>query len=188
MNPGELNKRLNFDSFSIWGKRIIKNKKRQSGQNQEEYEFIIRNRIIDEYSFFTCNDIKYIVLTVDNDEPGYLKITCEKAKIHTFYDVCTILRMDDTVAPNGANRSELLKVYENIPCELVNLTSSNTNESQQENKMIQNYDLYVENDITIKVGDTIQVVHKNQSFDVTVLDSFKSHTHQIVSIKLDGEA
>lgn len=188
MNPGKLNKRLHFNRFSIWAQRIVKPKKRQNGQNQEEYEFIIRSREIDEYSTFACNDIQYIVLTIDYHSPGYLKLTCEKSKIHTFYDTCTVSRMVETKGPNGSDRAELKVIYKNIPCELVRLASGSATESEQENAVRQNYDLWTTNNIDLLVGDSIEVTHKVDVFNVTVIDAFKSHTHQILSIKLEGEA
>lgn len=191
MNPGFLNKRLSFSFGSIWAKRIIKSKRRENEQNEEEYEFIIRkNNDIDPYLTFSSDGVKYLVLTVDNyeKEKGYMVLKCEKAKIHTFYDTCTINRYIESESVSGETISDFLPVYTNVACELVRLETATTNESEQQTDMNHRYELNVENEIDIKIGDKLDVSHKGDLYNVEVRDYFKTHTHQVVTIELEGEA
>ncbi|PGT89211.1 MULTISPECIES: phage head closure protein [Bacillaceae] len=191
MNPGLLDKRLSFSFGSIWAKRIVKSKRSENEQNEEEYEFIIRkNNEIDSYLTFTSDGVKYLVLTVDNyeKEKGYMVLKCEKAKIHTFYDTCTIKRYVESESVSGETISNFLPVYTNVACELVRLETATTNETEQQTDMNHRYELYVENETDIKIGDKLEVAHKGDLYNVEVRDYFKSHTHQVVTIELEGEA
>jgi hypothetical protein len=157
MNPGLLNKQLAFSTIGkVWGQRIVKSKRRDNEQNEESYDFIIRKRTeIEEYLTFNCEGISYIVLTVEEyqKEKGYLLLRCEKSKVHTFYDSCTIQRLVDAPKDNGATGQVLATIYSDVPCELVRVISSTSNQSDQQNEVIQRFELSLENSYILKIGD-----------------------------------
>jgi hypothetical protein len=191
MNAGKLNKRLYFDTFTIYGQKIIKNKRRDDEQNEESYEFIIRKRTgIEEYQTFICDNISYIILTVDEyqKEKGYLLLRCEKAKIHSFYDTCTVSRLVETETEYGETIHSLQPIFTNIPCELIRIISASMNQTDQHNEVALRYELNLENQYTIKNGDKVEIVHKQDIYKAIVQSYFRTHTHQIVQIELEGEA
>jgi hypothetical protein len=192
MNPGLLNKRLSFSSIgTLWGKKIVKTKRRDSEQNEETYDFLIRkNSGVQEYLTFNCEEISYIVLTVEEyqKEKGYLLLRCEKAKIHSFYDTCTVKRLVDATKDNGAAGQELSTIYSEVPCELVRLVSGSSNQSEQQNDLIQRFELFLENSFILKVGDELEIVHKLDTYKAKVTGYFRTHTHQTVDVELESEA
>jgi hypothetical protein len=192
VNPGELNKRLSFESFNSWGKKIVKTKRRDDEQNEEMYDFIVRkNQNLEEYMTFDCEGVSYIVLTVEEyqKEKGYLFLRCEKSKIHSFYDSCTVQRlMDDVEKKNGATGQVLTEIYKQIPCELVRLISGSSSQSQQQNDIIQRFELHLENSYVLKAGDELEIVHKIDTYKAKVKGYFRTHTHQTVEVDVEREA
>jgi hypothetical protein len=193
MNPGLLNKRLAFDPIgkTVWGRRFIKTKRRDDEQNEEMYDFIIRKTSnIKEYLTFLCEGISYIVLTVEEyqKEKGYLLLRCEKSRIHSFYDSCTVKRLVDATKYNGADGQELSTIYSEVPCELVQLISGSANQSEQQNDLIQRFELYLENSYVLNVGDELDILHKLDNYKAKVIGYFRTHTHQTVEIELESEA
>jgi hypothetical protein len=191
MNPGLLNKRLSFQFGEIWGQKIVKTKRRDKEQNEESYDFIIRkNSNVQEYLTFLCEDISYIILTVEEyqKEKGYLFLRCEKSRIHSFYDSCTVKRFVDADKENGATGQILSEVYTQIPCELVRLISGSANQSEQQNDLIQRFELFLENSYVLKVGDELEIFHKLDTYKAKVTGYFRTHTHQTVDVELESEA
>jgi hypothetical protein len=191
MNPGLLNKRLSFQFGEIWGQKIVKTKRRDKEQNEESYDFIIRkNSNVQEYLTFLCEDISYIILTVEEyqKEKGYLFLRCEKSRIHSFYDSCTVKRFVDADKENGATGQVLSEVYNRIPCELVRLISGSANQSEQQNDLLQRFELYLENSYVLKVGDELEIIHKLDTYKAKVTGYFRAHTQQTVEIELESEA
>jgi hypothetical protein len=192
MNPGLLNKKLSFGFGSIWGQKVVKTKRRDDEQNEETYDFIIRkNTNVKEYLTFICEDISYLVLTVEEyqKEKGYLFLRCEKSKIHSFYDSCTVQRlMADVKKMNGATGQVLTEVYKQIPCELVRLISGSSSQSEQQNDIIQRFELHLENFYVLKAGDELEIVHKLDTYKAKVTGYFRTHTHQTVDVEMESEA
>lgn len=192
MNPGQLNKRLIFsDIGAIWGKKVIKTKRRDAEQNEEHYDFIVRKRSdLKEYSTFICEGVSYDVLTVDDyqKEKGFLFLKCEKSKIHSYYDSCTVNRLVEVEKENGATKHEYAIIYTSIPCELIRLISGSANQTEQQNNIIQRYEINTENQYEIKIGDLLEVLHKKDLYKAKVTNFFRTHTHQIVNIELESEA
>lgn len=191
MNPGKLNKRLSFDGFIVYAQKFVKTKRRDDEQNEESYEFIIRKRNdVTEYQTFLSEGIKYLILTVDEymKEKGYLLLKCEKAKVHSFYDLCTVSRFSETENEYGETIMGNAPVYTSIPCELIRLESSSDSNSEQENQIRQRYEVHTENQYQILIGDSLEITHKEDTYKATILNFFKTHTHQILEIKVEGEA
>lgn len=191
MNPGLLNQRLTFTFGTIWAQKIVRAKRRDNEQNEEMYDFITRkNTNIQEYLTFLCEDISYIVLTVEEyqKEKGYHILRCEKSRSHSFYDTCTVTRYVDIMKENGADGLELVIIYSNIPCEMVRVISGGASDSQQQNDVVQRFELYIENSYILKIGDELEITHKLDIYKAKVTNYFRSHTHQIVEIELESEA
>lgn len=191
MNPGKLNKRITFSSpisFTVWGQKIVKTKRQNSEQNEEQYEFIIRKIPLQDYSVFTCEGTQYIIITADDWKPGYLTLKCEKAKIHTFYDSLVVKRYTEIETEYGSTTHEWQTIYTDIPCEMVRIQSSSTSQSEQQNEVFQEYEVFVENSVSLKIGDLLEITHKGDSYKANVTKYFKTHTHQVISIKLESEA
>jgi hypothetical protein len=193
MNPGLLNKRLAFASIgkTFWGQKIVKTKRRDDEQNEEMYDFIVRkNRNLKEYMTFVCEDTSYIVLTMEEyqKEKGYLLLRCEKSRIHSFYDRCTVSRLIDATKDNGADGQVLSNIFTDIPCELVRTTSGGASQSQQQNDIMQRFELYLENSYALMIGDELEITHKLDVYKVKVKNYFRTHTHQTIEIELETEA
>jgi hypothetical protein len=191
MNPGLLNKRLLFEFGGIWGKKTVKTKRRDDEQNEEMYDFIVRkNQNLKEYMTFNCEGTSYIVLTVEEyqKEKGYLLLRCEKSRIHSFYDTCTVKRLMDSTKENGADGQVLNIIYSDISCELIRVISGGASESQQQNNIIQRFELYLENSYSLMIGDDLEITHKLDIYKAKVKNYFRTHTHQTVEIELESEA
>lgn len=189
MQPGLLNKRLAFSTFTAWGHRVVKTKRREFEQNEESYQFIIRKRSdIVEYQTFTCEGLTYLILTFDETPKGYLTLNCEKAKKHSFYDSCNVSRMIDYKSESGATRESLEVILSQIPCELVRLVSGSANESEQEQDVTYRFELHLENEHVLKAGDQLEITHKLDVYNATVQTFFRTHTHQTVELLMEDEA
>jgi Phage head-tail joining protein len=200
MNPGQLNKRLKFFSFdyvsnsdnelfTVWGKKTIKNKRRDDEQNEERYEFVIRKRSnIVQYMTLVCEGETFTVFTIDEKQPGYLTLLCEKDRIHSFFDTGVVKRNVEVDKPSGETVFEDTVIYPSIPGELVKIQNARSEETDQQNDISQYFLFYTQNKFTFKVGDKLEVTHKNQVYKGTVEESFKLHTHQQITFKLEGEA
>jgi head-tail adaptor len=204
MNPGELNKRLDFYQksiengqeviqpvFNVWGKKIVKSKRRDNEQNEESYNFIIRQRSdVAEYMMFQCDDIWYDVLTVEpyQKEKGYLLLTCEKAKIHSFYDTVTVTRTEWVETDWGEDVEQKVIVYENIPCELIKVDTTSMTKTQQQFDIKVKYTLHLETKYILKTGDQLDITHMQNKYTAYVEDIFRYHTYQEVTIRMEGEA
>lgn len=204
MNPGELNKKLYFYKKSVTdkqeklvflfksaGKMIIKTKRRADEQNGESYEFIIRNRNnVEDYQLIHCNDIWYDILTIEEyqKEKGYLLLRCEKAKIHNFYDSVTVTRTDWVETDWGEDKEQLIRVYDSIPCQLIKINSASVNQTDQQLDLNIKYAVEMETKYNLKIGDKLEIIHKQDNYDATVEDFFRYHTYQEITVKLEGDA
>jgi hypothetical protein len=194
MNPGKLNKRVKLYDDStllttVWANKIIRTKRRDDEQNEESYEFVIRKRSgLKPYLSLQCENEWFVLLTIDEFEKGYLKLKCEKSKIHSFYDTCNVSRSQETETSYGETVIQDVPVYSNISCELIKIQNARANETEQHNEISQYYIFYTENKFTFKVGDTVEINHKGDIYKGHVEESFKFHTHQEVTFKLEGEA
>jgi Phage head-tail joining protein len=194
MNPGKLNKRVKlYDGISllsiVWANKIIRTKRRDDEQNEETYEFLIRKRKdLKPYMSLLCNDEWFVILTIDEFDVGYLKLKCEKSKIHSFYDTCAVSRSQETETSYGETIIQQAPVYTDISCELIKIQNARANETEQHNEISQYYIFYTENKHTFKVGDAVEINHKGDIYKGLIEESFKFHTHQEVTFKLEGEA
>jgi hypothetical protein len=197
MNTGLLNKKLSIYTSNeqfvaeVWGNIIPRTKRRDKEQNEELYDIIIRkNSSVQEYLTINCEGTSYIILTVEDyqKEKGYLFLRCEKSRIHSFYDSCTVKRLVDADKENGATGQILSDVYTQIPCELVRLISGSSNQSEQQKDVLQRFELYLENSYVLKVGDELEIIHKLDIYKTKVTGYFRTHTHQTVEIELESEA
>jgi hypothetical protein len=191
MDPGLLNKRLIFQEFTVWGQKKIKTKRRDNEQNEENYEFIIRKGLnLSEYLTFQCDNITYIILTVEEyqKEKGYLLLRCEKARVHSYYDTCSVQRMVEANKKNGASGQELSVIYSEVPCELVRFISGTSNQSDQHNKTLHRYEVSLDNSWILMVGDQMIIKHKLDTYKAIVTSYFRAHTQQTVGIEMESEA
>jgi hypothetical protein len=191
MDPGLLNSRLYFPEFTVWGQKKIKTKRRDDEQNEENYEFIIRKRLnLSEYLTFQCDNITYIILTVEEyqKEKGYLLLRCEKARVHSYYDTCSVQRMVDAKKKNGASGQELTVIYSEVPCELVRLISGTANQSDHHNKTLYRYEVSLDNSWILMVGDQMIIKHKLDTYKAIVKSYFRTHIQQTVGIEMESEA
>jgi hypothetical protein len=191
MDPGLLNRRLIFSEFTVWGQKKIKTKRRDNEQNEENYEFIIRKRLnLSEYLTFQCDNITYIILTVEEyqKEKGYLLLRCEKARVHSYYDTCSVKRMVEANKKNGASGQELSVIYSEVPCELVRFISGTANQSDQHNKTLHRYEVSLDNSWILMVGDQMIIKHKLDTYKAIVTSYFRAHTQQTVGIEMESEA
>jgi hypothetical protein len=194
MNPGKLNKRVKlYDDITllstVWANKIIRTKRRDDEQNEESYEFVIRKRRgLKPYLLLQSENEWFVLLTIDEFDNGYLKLKCEKSKIHSFYDTCNVSRSQETETSYGETVIQNVPVYSNISCELIKIQNARANETDQHNEISQYYIFYSENIYTFKVGDTVEINHKGDIYKGLIEESFKFHTHQEVTFKLEGEA
>jgi hypothetical protein len=200
MNPAKLNKRITFYSFDytsntetelfkVWSQKIVKSKRRDDGQNGEQYQFIIRKKAgIVPYLTIVCNGESFIVFTAEEKEPGYLTLQCEKSKVHSFYDRCTVKRMSEVEKGNGASGFALSAVHIDIPCELIQLQSDSAEQTEQQQDLDYRYELHIENKYTLIPGDELEVKHKQDTYKARVTSYFRTHTHQEVAILIEDDA
>jgi len=201
MNPGLLNKRLVFckrnivngneqeeQLFTTWGQKVIKTKRRDEEQNHENYEFIIRKRLIEEYSYFNCEGQFFDVITVEEKEKGYYTLKCEKAHIHNFKDSTVVKRLAWIENQDHEDVPGLIDIYVDVPCQLIRNNDGGTNETEQQNEIDQRFILQLETKYNLKIGDTLEVQHKQDSYEFTVMEFFRYHTFQEVRLKLEREA
>lgn len=174
---------------TVWAERKVKTKRRDSEQNEEKYEFIIRKRPdVESYIQIQSEGIWYDILTVEEEGRLYLLLTCEKSRIHSFYDTCEVKRIGWVTSESGEEKEALNTVYPSIPCELVRLQSDGTNETDQQNEILHNYILRMETKWNLKVGDTVDVQHKQDSYTFDVVSFFRNHLYQEVNVRIEGEA